>query len=480
MVIHTKRRRPETKRAASRMKVYRGTPLRLTKIEIRNVRCFEHVKIDLSGPAGPKSWAVIVGDNGVGKTTLLRCIAIGMCDESSAAGLLREIYGDWNRKTGKKLLDAQIRLTFATDDGPAKIVTKIEARETGYSVVRQAPIYPGRSGKEFPWDAIFACGYGAARRSFGSKDVGDYATIDSVYTLFNYDVPLQNPELVLRRYRDAIEEKGKSSEVKQKAARKALLDLLNSLASILMLPKNSIRLDSKGLTIAGPWGPFQPIGGLGDGYQATLSWLTDLVGWIVLYGDNRPLRETTGIVLVDEIEQHLHPRWQRQIIKLLHRAFPNIQFIVTTHTPMCAVGTTDLRNDECELIKLKRHRDSVRVIEDIYPPRRMRADQVLTSLFELSMAGDNATLADVVRLNQLNVQDGLSGDECSELTAIRGRLAEEFSTEENEFETIIKAEVGNALKKKALDSVDLVAADLEIMRLLREIAGNEEDRVSGA
>jgi ATPase subunit of ABC transporter with duplicated ATPase domains len=131
MVKHSvKRRSPGITKAASRMKEYKGTPFRLTGIEIKNVRCFEHVKIGLEGPHGPKSWAVILGDNGVGKTTLLRCIAIGMCDESSASGLLREIYGDWNRKVGDDLLKAQIRLTFHTDEGSQQIMTTIEASES--------------------------------------------------------------------------------------------------------------------------------------------------------------------------------------------------------------------------------------------------------------------------------------------------------------------------------------------------------------
>lgn len=472
MAIHSAKRRSQIReKAASRMKVYEGTPFRLTDIEIKNVRCFEHVKIGLEGPNGPKSWAVILGDNGVGKTTLLRCIAIGMCDEASASGLLREIYGDWNRKVGDELLKAEIRLTFCTDNGPARITTIIEPRTTGYSRVRQR--FPGqRKGEQFPWDAIFACGYGAARRSFGSKDVADYATIDAVYTLFNYDEPLQNPELVLRRLNDSFREKDGKSKKAKAASHDQMKRLLNSLCSILMLPPDSITLDAKGLVLSGPWGDFQPIGGLGDGFQATLSWLTDLIGWALLYGDDRPLSELTGIVLIDEIEQHLHPRWQRQIIKLLHDHFPNVQFLATTHTPMCAIGTTDLADEECELIKLKRQRGSVVAREDIEPPRGMRADQVLTSfLFELPTAGDNRTLGDIARFNELKTRKRLDRHEQQEMKTLHNKLKMEFGADESDFETAVRKEVSKALKKLGLANVSLAAADIEVVRLLREMAG---------
>lgn len=451
------------KKAALRMKEYTGTPFRLLGIEIKNVRCFEHVKIGLEGSNGPKSWTVILGDNGVGKTTLLRCIAMGLCDQDSAAGLLREIYGDWNRKVGDELLDAEIRLTFDTDEGPRQIKTTIKANKgTGYSSVRQW------SRQNIPWDGIFACGYGAARRGFGSKDVADYATIDSVYTLFNYDDTLQNPELVLRRTRDALaEQTGSSSKAKKEMKR-----LFEALCAILMLPKDSIQLDSKGLMLKGPWGDFQPIGGLGDGFQATFAWITDLIGWAILYGDDRPLSALTGIVLIDELEQHLHPRWQRQIVQLLHQYFPNVQFIATTHTPMCAVGTTFLSNDECELIKLQRDEVGVVAIENLRPPRSQGADQILTGfLFDMPTTTDDNTLRATVRLNQLSFiesQRKLRPDENKELKEVRTFLRAQLWEGESEFETEVKKAVYAALKKRS-KKIDREAAQFETVRVLREM-----------
>ncbi len=49
--------------------------------------------------------------------------------------------------------------------------------------------------------------------------------------------------------------------------------------------------------------------------------------------EERALAETPGIVLIDELDLHLHPRWQRRVVDNLRETFPNLQFIVTTHSP---------------------------------------------------------------------------------------------------------------------------------------------------
>ena len=69
----------------------------ITKVVLENVRCFEDVTLDLEPDGETTMWTVVVGDNGDGKTTLLRSIAMGLCDESSAAGLLRELDGKFVR-----------------------------------------------------------------------------------------------------------------------------------------------------------------------------------------------------------------------------------------------------------------------------------------------------------------------------------------------------------------------------------------------
>jgi AAA domain, putative AbiEii toxin, Type IV TA system len=74
---------------------------------------------------------------------------------------------------------------------------------------------------------------------------------------------------------------------------------------------------------------------LGYGYQATLAWVADLAKRMFdQYPDLENPLHGPAVVLVDEIDLHLHPEWQRKIIKYLSDLFPNTQFIVTAHSPL--------------------------------------------------------------------------------------------------------------------------------------------------
>lgn len=81
---------------------------------------------------------------------------------------------------------------------------------------------------------------------------------------------------------------------------------------------------------------------LSDGYRSYLGWLTDLLGECARFVGPK-LGGAHGIVLIDEIDLHLHPRWQRSVLPLLGEHLPNLQFIVTTHSPIVA-GTVSSQN----------------------------------------------------------------------------------------------------------------------------------------
>ena len=73
----------------------------ISKVELKNIKCFEHFSIDLEENGDPILWTMIVGDNSVGKSCLLNSIALGLCDEATAAALMKEISGDFLRFLGK-------------------------------------------------------------------------------------------------------------------------------------------------------------------------------------------------------------------------------------------------------------------------------------------------------------------------------------------------------------------------------------------
>lgn len=307
----------------------------ISKIEIENIRCFKEkiqLSFDLNGDKPP--WTVIVGDNATGKSCLLRCIAIGLCDESSASGLLKEFEeGYIHREADKGSIVIYLRDTNQPDE-EYTIFTTIEkipilnknSEADSVERVRQETI-PSR---DFPWGKIFACAYGAGRGTSGTGDVAGYSVINAVYNMFNYNEGLQNPELAIRR-------------IKEHFAEEKTFDIIKNL-----LPHTDrYELTDTGITVDGPWGKNMPLRDLADGYRSTFLWVTDLIGWALSYDpDIDDSKDIKGIVLIDEIEQHLHPKWQREILRLLNTQFPNIQFIFTSHSPMIAANIDKLFDDD--------------------------------------------------------------------------------------------------------------------------------------
>lgn len=333
----------------------------LKKLVIRDIKCFEEVSIDFRSTKDTVNWGLILGDNGLGKTTILRSIAMSLCGSYS---LLDEIEGEWLR-TGKLSGEIHIEAEPSTENELPFSVTTSFSRP---SLDADTEIDQKYEPADIQWDKFFVCGYGAGRGVTGADTVSKYSIVDSVYTIFNYKQVLQNSEVVIRRLKDNISEADYAQ-------------VLHWVDTILMLPEGATKLEMGGLTVSGHWGQPVPLGALADGYQSTIAWFLDLLGWALLHDPNIYENGLSGIVLLDEIEQHLHPRWQRNIIPLLREIFPKMQFIITTHSPLVAANTGNISSDEynTQLLYLHQEDTNVRLEEVGENLEELNAAQVLSS-----------------------------------------------------------------------------------------------------
>ncbi len=429
------------------------------KVVLSNISCFGHLEITLTTRKELAKRLMIVGDNGVGKTALLKSIAIGLCDESSAAGLLKESDEGYVRR-GAEPPEGSIEISLTDPDEPDNeyLITTTICQfkindERYFERVRQETTPPG---EQFPWQKIFACGYGAGRGTAGTGDIAGYSVINAVYNMFNYGEGLQNPELTIRRL----------SEDRARDNFKGVLKY------ILMLSEDdSIDFPSSGIAISSRWGKEMPLRDLADGYRSSFLWLTDFLGWAFSF--NRQMaspEDIVGIVLLDEIEQHLHPRWQRSIIGRLREVFPQVQFLATTHSPLCAIGTTALQDEECRLLLLSQQDGHVERSALSPPPRRQRADQVLTSyLFGLETTSDDSLKADIARYCYLMRKDAV-GAEKTELGKLREKLNSELGSGETELERTVARAVNEVLRiDTEAATLPKEALGLEVKRQLRKL-----------
>ena len=348
--------------------------MKISGLYLKNIKCFR--EIDISFKNGDthqvKNWTLIAGNNGEGKTTLLRSLAIGLCDKEGASALLAELYGGFVRNGEKKGTIKVLLKNDSCDETEYTIETTITVGEDEYETLNQK-IPPENQGLKIR--DILAAGYGAGRTISGTNSYEEYALVDSLYNLFNYKSPLQNIELTMRRIK-----------LHYKTQWKKLIEILKI---ILMLDDNDeINLEKTGLYVKRKrWGDI-PFEALSDGYKSLTSVILDFLSWNLINVENFNLNNIQGIMIIDEIEQHLHPEWQREIIKALSEKFPKIQFICSTHTPHCILGLNDLKDTQnSQLLKTfpQNNHTEVKIFDLRSEYIGYRSDQILTSdIFNLS------------------------------------------------------------------------------------------------
>lgn len=348
--------------------------MRISKLKLKNIKCFKDIEISFEDDEGSiKNWSLFVGDNGYGKTTILRSLAVGLCDQEGASGLLLELHGKYLRRSEK---EGTIEIDLKNDkDERFTIRTSIRGDNESVSQELVAQSSRGEtSDADSVIERVFAAAYGAGRSIIGTRSYEQYATVDAVYTLFNYEYTLQNAELVASRIR--IDSKGEWKKLK------------NTLKKILMLSDDDkISLERTGLYIENS-GVKESLNAMSDGYQSLTSVILDFLSWNLMYREDEDfdLSNLSGICIIDELEQHLHPIWQRSIVKILSEQFPNVQFICSTHTPICALGLGDLEGGSWlfKTTNQNGHSDIkwFNLQEDF---KGYRADQILTSgIFDLT------------------------------------------------------------------------------------------------
>lgn len=114
---------------------------------------------------------------------------------------------------------------------------------------------------------------------------------------------------------------------------------------------------------------------LSDGFKSAITIIVNIMS--SLQKGTQEFNNISGIVLIDEIELHLHPKWKLKFIKNFRSAFPKIQVFATTHDPLCLKGLFD-----GEVVLLKESKSGrIQCITDLPSVQGLKAEQLLTSEF---------------------------------------------------------------------------------------------------
>lgn len=307
--------------------------MKIESFSIQNYKCIKDLAVDCRGADGEiRQWTVLLGENNTGKTNVLRALALLRPLES-------EIEIECN---GKKSITTKYAPTASPIDLNANIIAMLtDGVEWGIDRSR-------RTIWEDPID-LHIYGYGVSR--YPARVALSEREAKPGETLFRTSARLSDFQEWLLQL-DYSQKSG--SEKSQKRLEK-MHDLVRSDlfpgVTDFAFKKDGNNEHVVVVFAAGKDGDVR-FEELGFGYQTSLTWLADLCKRLFeLYPESEnPLHEE-AVVLVDEIDLHLHPKWQRDLVPTLSKIFPNVQFIVTTHSPhvlqsMADVNLYVLRRDE--------------------------------------------------------------------------------------------------------------------------------------
>jgi uncharacterized protein (TIGR02646 family) len=316
----------------------------IKRIEITNFKSIKNLIIDLNDQHSELTPCLtLLGENSAGKSSVLQAIALCLMGGS----LLNKLKLDLSRfiprgNTRWKLrrIRPKVKIQYDSDQS---VELEID------------PVKLEFKSDYFPSSVVLA--YGSRR--FFNENSKRSNIVNRVKTLFDPLATISNPlnwlKTTTNHEFDAV---------------------VRALRFIFVLrDEDDILKDEFGRIFVKANGIETPIEDLSEGYKSLFAMAVDIIKLLVdTYGN---IEQARGIVLIDEIETHLHPRWKLKVMSAFRQAFPQVQFIVSTHDPLCLRG---MQQGEVQVLFRDEHHgvDNVSELPNI---KNLRTEQLLTSDF---------------------------------------------------------------------------------------------------
>lgn len=336
------------------LKIFRNKTIYIDTVQIRNFKAIDDLRIEFKKfeIESRVPCLMLLGENGVGKTSIIQAISLALLSKESAEleTLLKK-----NQDLIKNPINfAEIEIQYSEDDSS------------------RLKIYQGSKDAQNTGQKLPILSYGAIRieRKIPKRDehIKFLTNPNRIHNAFNprelminanyWLVKLTDKEFhIVKQILEELLQLNESGEI-----------LERNLKSVFVTKdRNKVKIDL--------WS---------EGRRNVLVLVCDMLAHLSALWDKGNLhkddiKEYSGVVMIDEIGAHLHPTWKMKIVSQLRKTFPKLQFICTTHDPLCLKGFK-----EGEIVVLRKGKDGKVFMvnqEDLPNPEAMRADQLLTSTY---------------------------------------------------------------------------------------------------
>ncbi len=351
----------------------------LNSVELKDYRCFRKECVDLvhpdrnDGPVRLPNISVLLGNNGSGKSSLLQGMAIGILNVAlRESGWVPSAQRRRIRDEGTRAVaDIEVELELHPSDQlryPARLAIATTISGWGDRERLEPPAVSGSrddyeqqlAREESP--SFFLAAYGVGRYSEPGSSFDEVRRHRRYAERFQRIGSLLQDDFALVPLASWLPRSRRVEEVRGILA--ALLG--DDLRLTDQLEEGDLLAEYRGTPLS--------VCELSDGYRSFLAWASDLTYRLErCCPPDLALCDLPGLVLVDEIDLHLHPEWQRRVVSIVSRVFPRLQFVFTTHSPLIvgsleAVNLRVLRSDQSGVSRVEVPDEN---------PYGLSADQVL-------------------------------------------------------------------------------------------------------
>ncbi|PYF06763.1 putative AbiEii toxin of type IV toxin-antitoxin system [Rhodobacter viridis] len=439
--------------------------------EIKNFKALEDIRIDLASrrqvPSNPLATnhgetahqeptapcLVILGENAAGKSSILEAMALVLSEQSARDDLVLD--------AGRFVLNPKW-MGGDEENAPRRGAVQVIYDNDEQCEVTVDSGFRFIKGADTPRVPVFA--YGAFRLFL--KDGKRRRPGSAIRSLFEANYVLPNPEKWLASIADTPLFFEVARALKFILAIDQEVDVIEADArrKQCFLVVNSRRADGSSLVVR------TPFSAVSSGFRAILAMACDIMRGLAARQDRSgaSLARARAVVLIDEVEAHLHPRWKMQIVGGLRNALPEVAFIMTTHDPLCLRG---LSSDEVRVFhRINSATDSVSVlpsyveqIGELPAIGALTIEQLLTSdLFRLhstdapELDANFAIAGDLLAKEQ---EGGMGDEETAKLAKVREILRRQVGRSLPIGSTEIERLVQKAVEEYLIDRRHRSSAD---------------------